>query len=397
MKRFLYLILFLLIGSSTSFAQDWAVCASDGAANEGFAMFALRNIPASAIYYITEDDYNNGTGEFDGSEGIIQYTTPGGGISEGVVVSIRETSTNSYTVTGGGGTATHVASSGSWILSNCDEIYIFESSDAVTPGDDITNMHHFHYSCPGAPLATQDPTGDWPMCWDVVSIGTGANGSFEYNASRVNTTRAMMEAVGNWTTTSGTTDPFDLTAFTSQMLPVELASFKAKKRNNTVSLDWVTASEINNDYFEIQRSENGSDFETIGMVHGNGTIDYYFYYSFIDEKPFDELNYYRLKQVDYDGNFEYSDIEVVDFKVENPNFTISPNPFDNEVTINLEYSYSRDTEVRVFNNLGQLVITTVLAKDQDQKTLNLGELNSGMYFLEIGEGPNAIKEKITKF
>jgi len=90
-------------------------------------------------------------------------------------------------------------------------------------------------------------------------------------------------------------------------LPVELTSFDANVSGAVVVLNWETASEINNDYFQIERSVNGSAWENIGFVEGEGTTTSTTRYEFVDENPLTGISYYRLKQVDFDDKFEYSD------------------------------------------------------------------------------------------
>jgi hypothetical protein len=92
-------------------------------------------------------------------------------------------------------------------------------------------------------------------------------------------------------------------------LPVELTYFEVLKSPSGLELKWQTATELNNDFFEIQRSENGTDFYVIGVVNGNGTTNTVQNYQFGDT-PMQPVTYYRLRQVDYDGAFEYSKIKV---------------------------------------------------------------------------------------
>lgn len=87
-------------------------------------------------------------------------------------------------------------------------------------------------------------------------------------------------------------------------LPVELISFNGAYNEDVIELSWVTASEINNDYFEVQRSIDGENFISIGVVDGNGTSTVAEEYHFVDQEPSVFDNYYRLLQMDYDGNFE---------------------------------------------------------------------------------------------
>ena len=116
----------------------------------------------------------------------------------------------------------------------------------------------------------------------------------------------------------------------SNPLPVELVSFTGREENGLVKLSWVTASELNNDYFLVEHSMDGLHFREIGDVQGHGTTQDKQVYSFLHRQPVYPKNYYRLKQVDFDGAFEYSDVILVNINQvleENAlDFTMYPNP-----------------------------------------------------------------------
>ena len=126
----------------------------------------------------------------------------------------------------------------------------------------------------------------------------------------------------------------------SAQIPVELTSFTANVINKTVRLNWITATELNNSGFEIERmsiltSQVSNSWEKIGFVTGNGTSTEVSTYSFVDNHPAQGKNYYRLKQIDFDGSFEYSNIIEVDFILP-IEFSLEqnyPNPFNPITTI----------------------------------------------------------------
>jgi hypothetical protein len=98
---------------------------------------------------------------------------------------------------------------------------------------------------------------------------------------------------------------FDLIATTSSVLPVSMAYFNGRAEEKENLLEWGTVTEINNDYFLVQRSSNGTDFITIGRVVGNGNSDKLISYVFRDKEPLPGVSYYRLKQIDFDGQESY--------------------------------------------------------------------------------------------
>ena len=94
-------------------------------------------------------------------------------------------------------------------------------------------------------------------------------------------------------------------------LPIELSDFSVRKKNAAaVELNWTTSSEINNDFFTIEKSRNGFDFLEIGMLDGQGQSNSNNHYRFIDEQPYEGYNYYRLKQTDFDGEYSLSLIHI---------------------------------------------------------------------------------------
>lgn len=121
----------------------------------------------------------------------------------------------------------------------------------------------------------------------------------------------------------------------SSTLPVELISFTSENFSHGTVLNWVTATEINNDYFLVQRSENGSDFYEIGEVDGHGTVTETKVYYFVDHLPLAQVEYYRLKQVDFDGAYEIHQTIVVssDRLARSVRMDIFPNPASEKISL----------------------------------------------------------------
>jgi len=157
-------------------------------------------------------------------------------------------------------------------------------------------------------------------------------------------------------------------------LPIELISFNANAEDEKVKLNWVTASELNNDFFTVQRSSDGVEFASLGIVDGQGTTQTPTTYNFADNTPMADVNYYRLKQTDFDGTSWYSDIIAVNLKLE---WMIYPNPvsYGVDVTINKKGDYA------VYNNLGVLVM-----KVSDTTKISIANLAPGMYSVRSSNG-----------
>jgi hypothetical protein len=147
-------------------------------------------------------------------------------------------------------------------------------------------------------------------------------------------------------------------------VPVELTSFDYTVSAGNVNLNWKTATEINNRGFEIQRSRNKSDWATIGYVDGNGTTTGPNEYTYTDEPLANGTYYYRLKQFDFDGHFEYSKTIEVDLRIIK-NFALEqnyPNPFNPTTTIGFELPTASNVIIKVFDVLGSEVATLVNSK-----------------------------------
>ena len=113
-------------------------------------------------------------------------------------------------------------------------------------------------------------------------------------------------------------------------LPIELLSFDAKLKNDIVELTWTTASEINNDYFTVEKTRYGKTFEQVAIIKGAGTSNEVINYFAIDENPYQYISYYRLKQTDFDGKYKYSDLVSINnphkYNYNNNGLIVYPNP-----------------------------------------------------------------------
>jgi hypothetical protein len=137
----------------------------------------------------------------------------------------------------------------------------------------------------------------------------------------------------------------------SNPLPVELIKFTAKSKVNGVEVKWATATEKNSAYFDVERSANGIDFTEIGQVEGKGNSNELQAYELLDKAPFAGVNYYRLKQVDLDGSFTYSNIVSVKLGDKSVPVVIYPNPASANLNLHLAMG-SSSTVVKVINLLG---------------------------------------------
>ncbi len=169
-------------------------------------------------------------------------------------------------------------------------------------------------------------------------------------------------------------------------LPVSLLSFDALKHGDIIDLSWSTASEINNDYFIVQRSFDNVYFESISTVDGNGNSNVINYYYSEDLAPKKAVNYYRLKQVDYDGSFEYSNVVAVDFSEEST-IKIFPNPTSGIINI----INNSDAQVSIYSIDGQLL---ELKKIAANASLDLSNYPKGVYIISIVSNNNTTVSRL---
>jgi hypothetical protein len=177
----------------------------------------------------------------------------------------------------------------------------------------------------------------------------------------------------------------------SEMIPVELTTFTASANGKEVTLNWSTATELNNQGFEVQRKFGSNDFVTIGSVRGNGTTTFPSQYSYVDKLIDAGKYFYRLKQIDYGGTFEYSNEIEVEARVLDK-FTLEqnyPNPFNPTTKISWQSPVSSRQVLKVFDVLGNEVATIVdKAMDAGYHSIdfNASNLPSGVYFYQLQVG-----------
>ena len=181
-------------------------------------------------------------------------------------------------------------------------------------------------------------------------------------------------------------------------LPVELLKFTARKKDNTAVLDWATSTELNNDFFSIERSSDGINFELIGLVKGEGTSSSRVDYTFTDRNPQTGINYYRLMQTDFNGVFEYLGINVLEFERKG-SAQIFPNPLNgSELTISYEAEKGDELELLVINLAGQKIMNSFVSIEKGYNTisLNMENVPAGIYFVQMISNAGKITRKLIK-
>ncbi|MDG1475829.1 MAG: T9SS type A sorting domain-containing protein [Vicingaceae bacterium] len=185
----------------------------------------------------------------------------------------------------------------------------------------------------------------------------------------------------------------DVSVALATPLPVKLTYFDANCQNDNPKLSWVTSSEINNDYFTIEKSDDAVNFEAIATVEGNGNSSIINNYTWTDDSPINGTIYYRLKQTDFNGAFEYLGIRTVTCE-QATDISIYPNPFENSFTVQLSDNTTYPITIEVIDYLGRKVY-----EQQVETTITEIELNNlpaGTYFIRTFNETTQVVERIVK-
>ncbi len=189
----------------------------------------------------------------------------------------------------------------------------------------------------------------------------------------------------------------------STSIPVELTSFTASVVEGNVVLNWITATELNNSGFEIERQktkdEKSEEWESIGFVNGNGTSTSVHSYSFVDKNTNEGKSYYRLKQIDFDGSFDYSKTVEVDLSLPTI-FSLEqnyPNPFNPTTKISWQSPIAGHQTLIIYDLLGNEVAKLVdefRSAGTYEIDFNASKLSSGVYFYELQTGEFVTTKKM---
>ena len=186
-------------------------------------------------------------------------------------------------------------------------------------------------------------------------------------------------------------DHMRITVYAMSSLPVELLDFRAEQDGEVVRLDWVTATEQDNDHFIVQRSRDGITFQEVTKVEGAGSSTSAHYYSAIDAQPWSGTNYYRLEQVDTDGSTEYSPVVVV--QVTHGGLVVFPNPSASGAFTVFDVTLDQE-KVAVYTNEMRLVRTHV--GTGSDPVIHLEDLPDGTYVLMVRSGADIRTARVVK-
>ena len=165
-------------------------------------------------------------------------------------------------------------------------------------------------------------------------------------------------------------------------LPIELLTFNAQTIDREIKLEWITASEINNDFFTLERSLDGRVFHEIATIPGKGTSSEINNYNYFDQNPITGLNYYRLKQTDYDGTFSYSEVEYAEIK-NKKTIWVYPSQVTNIVTIEKSRNIEEALSLNLHDMGGKILYSNTISDGEFKTEISLSDLTPGVYFISI--------------
>jgi len=292
----------------------------------------------------------------------------------------------------------HSATSGSTAVAFTDDVAIQVRSNSfwtVTTGNGL-GTGTFAIRTEGTGFGTVGATSDLRLTL-ASAKASGSVGAFggtttnpQVNRTGINTaTTGVLPNSYYWGSINSTNTP----------LPIELLDFTAKLANTAIDLRWSTSSELNNDFFTVERLNAEDDmFDQIAVVKGSGTINEARSYHAYDFVPNIGKNYYRLKQTDFDGKFSYSKIVMVDFQGSGELVSVYPNP-TNQETITVEVKWlkpGQQVPLQIRSTLGVQTFSATYNADSAgniKVSIQVDRWSQGLYFIQIGT-ESGIQRKI---
>ncbi len=398
-----------LFNAGGTFTNTGSIVMSSGISANGFLNNSgtiINNSGSITIVAASNGITNGGIFNNTGS-GTVSFGTIGG-VEIAANVTFNHSSTGTVTTTG------IINCAGTFKGNGTGTVGAFANTNITAPGEspgclnfssDFTTSGNLQIEINGATSCTQ---------FDQINVSGAAtlSGTLALTITYTPTITTALTIIdagslsGTFSSVTGSASGWTLSYIPSSgnvvlnytVLPVELVSFEAKYLDEAVLLHWGTASETNNEGFQIERSKDGVRWEQIGFVEGKGTTSEAHQYEFFDEKPQSGTNYYRLRQVDFDGGEELSKVVSVDFRnlQDFGNLRIFPNPV-HDGELNLYFGEMLDegttAEIHLFDALGRRV-KTAFVENTKVTSLSVDGLAPGSYFLETVVDQQRFHQKI---
>ena len=288
---------------------------------------------------------------------------------------------------------------GSWTpvgAPTCGDTLIIPDGITVT----VTAVNDYHGTCV-TPAMRLDIYGTLQFqtgkklklpCGSIVAVYS-PNGNIQPGSGSGNSNEIEICGLQVWEAGDGPVLPGDCFPKPScqTVLPIKLLSFSATVGLNYVNLTWTTLTEINNDYFSVEKTIGGINFETIATVDGAGNSTQQLNYETYDENPTLGVSYYRLKQTDFDGKFSYSKLVAIEYNVsENISVTVFPNPSPGVFYITSEQEI---TNVEISNTEGGMILNPQIVNSRSVE-MDFSDMPKGIYLLKVTVGDKVYSQKV---
>jgi len=238
---------------------------------------------------------------------------------------------------------------------------------------------------------------DGSQIHQLTSQTVGAGGTLTHNVVNGTNNGAMT------VTASNSCGNGNITGQPCSVVPIDLVRFNASLKNDVVVLEWTTASEVNNDYFTIERSFDGRNFEDIAQIKGAGQSYDELSYSYIDDKAVglaaERVVYYRLKQTDFDGSYEYSDVISLELGDVTTFDIIEIFEEQSQIKVHFNAPSEGDVVASVFDLNGKLLQSQNYTAFDGFNEMNISTsgLQAGMYIVSLTNGGKHVSQKFVKF
>ena len=413
----LFIFLNISLNAQTTLSPgDVAIILGQSDNPNKFAFYTKVDLDAGTVIYFTDCGADaSGFNAPACTEGAVKYTAPAGGISAGTIILYEA----------GAGTPNFTTYTDSRITSgfslsvNGDQIIAFQDAntgDGTPPGQDPNFLFALNLAstafngAKNSEFQTGLPSG-LSESGTITALGVGKgmfptdewnnavyNGSFEFGS--YNAAYDSLTNIDNWLQADFTAGPFDNAVNdipANIILPIELFSFQGKAYKHHIELFWQTAMELNNDYMAIERSLDGRIYEEIGRQVGAGNTYEMQEYRFKDMYPVSGTNYYRLRQVDYDGTSTYHKVIAVPFGDKTEGVSLYPTTSSEWVYLRLKDPLSAPTVLQIQNANGQVIARQQLQAGQQQWDIPVQGLAAGTYFIRLQLAEGVITERFFKF
>jgi len=236
--------------------------------------------------------------------------------------------------------------------------------------------------------------------WQLITTSYVATGTETHIILGTFNLAASSSVVANGASVMGNASGYvyfdDVSVVLEVVAPITLTSFDVSCEKQSTNISWTTSSEINNDYFVVERSVNCDNWEPVSEVKGMGSSSKNMRYSAVDANPLSGISYYRLKQIDFDGSSTYSKIVTAECRQEKEmNAYLYPNPFNKEFTITIDEGSNYPLTVEVADNLGRVVYVQKIHTNKTVITMD-NSLPNGTYVAKITNRKQQVVKRIIK-